>query len=424
VSPQLKLLQPTKPRLGLYLRPGRNDHTVFQQLLVEGRAVSGLVLDARHLQRHHVLRETLIDDGVHAVLDPGFMELTTPGGAVLAGLDALPWGRFAPASAADLRGPTGRELAVAIAEFAKSGEFSALLAPTHLLQSASDSNFAADRVVAGYLREELDRRGLAETCIFYPLALPARALRDGTQRALVVEGLRSTAVDAVWLRLHPFGTSTAGPVALRLYIEAAWDLQRIGLPLVGERTGTVGVALMAFGAVGGIEGGVTLGERFDASQWSKPRDPSATPYSRPPRVYLHGIGAFISRPSAEKLFQNRQMVAALACRDGACCRTGSDGMVRNPRRHFVLRRMAEVDRIGAVAPNARSTVYLQDYLRPAALLSVRATRLLPELEVVQLRLEAWHLTLEGIERSGPCPTPIPALGQRSVANRPKPQSLN
>ena len=68
VSPQLKLLPPSKPRLGLYLRPGRNDHTVFQQLLAENRAVSGLVLDARHMSRHQHLREELGDNGVMAVL--------------------------------------------------------------------------------------------------------------------------------------------------------------------------------------------------------------------------------------------------------------------------------------------------------------------------------------------------------------------
>ena len=89
MSPQLKLLPPSKPRLGLYLRPGRNDHTVFQQLLAEDKAVSGLVLDARHLDRQRELRASLIDNGVHAVLDVDFMEMATPGGSILAGLADL-----------------------------------------------------------------------------------------------------------------------------------------------------------------------------------------------------------------------------------------------------------------------------------------------------------------------------------------------
>lgn len=424
MSPQLKLLPPSKPRLGLYLRPGRNDHTVFQQLLAEDRAVSGLVLDARHLDRQRDLRASLIDNGVHAVLDVDFMEMATPGGSVLAGLDNLPWARFALASADELRGQTGRHLAAAIADAVAGGGFSAVLAPTHLLSSAREDHFGADRAVAGYLRHELDRRGLNDRSVFYPLALPTAILRDRTQLALLIEGLRATDVDAVWLRLHPFGTPTAGPIALRHYIESAWQLQRIGQPLVAERTGTVGVALLAFGAVGGIESGITLGERFDAQALTRPRDPAATPFSPPPRVYLHEIGAFLSRRSAATLFENRQMIAALGCRDASCCRGGTDGMLRNPRRHFVLRRTAEVDRIGAVAPDARATVYLHDMLQPAALLAVRAARVSPELLAVQRRLEAWHLTLGAIVRAGSCPVPLAALGQRSGVTSPKPQAMS
>lgn len=94
MSAQLKLLPPAKPRLGLYLRPGRNDHTVFQQLLAEDRAVSGLVLDARHFGRQADLRDALTRNGVHAVLDTDFMEAATPGGSVLAGVGKLPWASY------------------------------------------------------------------------------------------------------------------------------------------------------------------------------------------------------------------------------------------------------------------------------------------------------------------------------------------
>ena len=424
MSPQLKLLPPAKPRLGLYLRPGRNDHTVFQQLLAEDRAVSGLVLDARHIKRHQELRELLVDNGVHAVLDTDLMEMATPGGSVLAGLDSVPWVEFSTAGPADLRGHTGHRLAAAVADFTGRNSFSAVLAPSHLLRSASDDMFAADRAVTNRLRMELDARGFDQTAIFYPLAVAGRVLRDPVQRAVIVEALKATEIDAVWLRIYPFGTSTAGPVALRHYIETAWDLQRLGVPLVGERTGTVGVALMAFGAVGGIESGITLGERFDARPLLRPRDNSGTPYSPPPRVYLHEIGAFVSRSSAGVLFQNRQMIAATGCRDIQCCRAGTDDMLRNPRRHFVLRRTAEVDRIGSVAPAARASVYLHEMLQPAALLAIRAARLVPELEAVQRRLESWNLTLAALERTGPRPVPVPALGQRNGVIRPKPQSMS
>ena len=268
---QLRLIQPAKPRLGLYLRPGRNDHTTFLQLLAEDRAVSGLVLDARHLKRHQGMRDALIDNGIHSVLDPDFMELSTPGGAVLAGLADLPWSGFGEDRPSELQGARRTALAESIAAVVEEGEFSAALAPTHYLESAADPYFGSDRAVAASLRAALDRRGLTECCVFYPLAMPAGILRSPVQRAIVADGLRSLEVDAIWLRLHPFGTANSGSIALRRYLDGAWDLQRIGKPLVGEHTGTVGLALMAFGAVGGIESGITFGERFDVSALVKPR---------------------------------------------------------------------------------------------------------------------------------------------------------
>ncbi|MEK6190735.1 MAG: hypothetical protein AABM41_00260 [Chloroflexota bacterium] len=420
---QLKLLPPAKPRLGLYLRPGRNDHTVFEQLLAEDRAVSGLVLDSRLYARQADLRDALIRNGVHAVLDTDFMEAATPGGSVLAGIADLPWAALVTSDPADMHGEVARKLANLVADRVTAGSFSAVLAPTHLLESASDAWFAVDRAVASALRAELDRRQLRDVAIFYPLAIPGTVLRDGTQRAIVIEALKSIEIDAVWLRIHPFGTTSAGPIALRGYIEACWDLHRVGVPLVAERSGTIGVALMAFGAVGGIESGITLGERFDARSLTGPRNPDAKPFSHAPRVYIQGIGAFLVRASADSLFQNRQMQAALACRDSACCRRGVIDMIKDPRRHFVLRRVGEVDRIGSAPADHRPGIYLEDFLRPATDLALRASRVLPELVPAHQRLESWRFTLGAIERAGIISVSDPAVGQRVHVPRSKPQSL-
>ncbi len=420
--PQLKLLPPFKPRLGLYLRPGRSDHKVFQQLLAEDRAVSGVVLEARHLSRHQHLREDLTDNGVMAVLDTQVMELCTPGGVTLTGLAGVPWAAVASVEANDLRGRAGRQVASAIAEIVAADGFGAVLAPTHFLDDATSTVFAADRAVTGYLREELDRRHLTETSIFYPLAIPAASLRDPGRRSLVIESLRSIDVDAVWLRLHPFG-STAGPVALRRYIELCWELQRIGLPLVAERSGTIGLALMAFGAVGGIESGITLGERFDAGTLLHPPDSRGKPFSPAPRVYLHDIGTFVSRASARQLFESRPMVASLGCRNASCCRSGIIDMIKDPRRHFVLRRTAEVNAVSSVPSEHRAAVFVTDRLRPAALLAVSAERILPQLKRPQRRMESTLRTLEAMRPGDPHPVSEPALGQRIRVQRPRPQSI-
>lgn len=420
---QLKLLPPAKPRLGLYLRPGRNDHTVFLQLLAEGRAVSGVVLDARHGARHTTLREALIDNGVHAVLDSNFMELTTAGGRTLAGLSGLPWSQHADATAPALRSGTGRTIVVEIAEAVQRGEYSAVLAPTHFLQNLGNE-FDSDREVAGQLRRALDDRGLRDVAIFYPLAIPASLLRDPVQRTRAVAGLQGVDIDAVWLRIHPFGTSASGPVALRRYIEMAWELQGVGVPLVGEHTGTVGMPLMALGAVGGIESGVTIGERFDATSMTRARKAGDKPFSIAPRVYLDAIGSLLSRQLSRQLFENRQMMAALGCKDPRCCAKGAQDMLKNPRRHFVVRRGAEVDRIAAVPAGIRAGTYVQDILRPAALLAVRAARVVPELEIVQRRLESWNLTLTAmLEQDASFPVAIPAMGQRVSIARHVPQAV-
>ena len=53
-------LRVVHPPLGNYLRPGRNDHTVIQQLLSESRLpATGLVIDPALISRQHELTRTL-----------------------------------------------------------------------------------------------------------------------------------------------------------------------------------------------------------------------------------------------------------------------------------------------------------------------------------------------------------------------------
>src|SRR5207302_9305588 len=117
-------------------------------------------------------------------------------------------------------------------------------------------------------------------------------------RHVMVNRLRQLDVDALWLLLHPFGTSSAGPVALKRYIETCLDFQRLGLPLVAQHTGTIGIALLALNAVGGIECGVTLGERFDAGRLLKARDGGGESFGHPAMVYLGAINSYLDRTSA------------------------------------------------------------------------------------------------------------------------------
>jgi hypothetical protein len=64
-------------------------------------------------------------------------------------------------------------------------------------------------------------------------------------------------------------------------------------------SGTVGVALLAFRAVGGIESGITYGERYDVNPLIKPPT-NNDPFSPSPRVYIERLGTFsrATRPAS------------------------------------------------------------------------------------------------------------------------------
>lgn len=142
----------------------------------------------------------------------------------------------------------------------QTGGHSAVLAPTHYLDSPTDPWLPIDAELTRRLRRELDGRGLGGVLIYYPLVVRALLLREATHRAQLIARLAALPIDALWLRVHPFGTTTSGPLALRRYLEVCRALYVLGIPLVAEHSGTVGVALIAFGAVGGIESGITMTE--------------------------------------------------------------------------------------------------------------------------------------------------------------------
>jgi len=105
MSPQLHLLPPVPPPVGLYIRPGWNDHVILQQLIVEGRAPTGLVFDARFGARYQELVEVSVDANLDSVLDSNVQELWSPAGRLLTGLDAIRWSSIAGEGARGLRGP-------------------------------------------------------------------------------------------------------------------------------------------------------------------------------------------------------------------------------------------------------------------------------------------------------------------------------
>jgi hypothetical protein len=392
-----RLVRPVQEPTGLYLRPSRNDHRVLSQLLSEGKAaMSGVIFDPEYIDIHEEIRTEVRQRNLEVVLDTRLMELATPTGCT--GRRAtLPWGNPRPHTLTDLIGATDR-IAEAVAEFVVTKRFTAVLAPTHFIADGTkDPWFDLDRSLASKLRDSLDSRGAGDVAIYYPLALPTRVFFDGAHRVALKTAFDGLRIDGVWLRVHPFG-SHSGHLTLHRYIDACRDLHTLSLPLVAERTGNIGLALLAFGAVGGIESGVSSGERFDFSRLTRKRssDGGFAPHQR---VYFASLGVFLTRERADAFFQNRTLRANFACANTTCCRRGAPDMIADPRRHFVSTRMQEVAMIGGVPPDVRASVYLDKVLRPATDRLGRVMQLPLEaatrdrLETDRRRLDGWRYTL-------------------------------
>jgi hypothetical protein len=398
--------------LGNYLRPGRNDHLVLQQLLSENRlTASGLVVDATLIARHDDLVEEAGHRGIETILDPRAVDLSTEAGYELSGVADLPWAPARPHRPDDLAGAGGLLLAESLAEFAVKESLSGMLAPTHIISGSGDDWLTTDRELVLHLRRALDTRGRASTPIYYPLVMRSQVFCDERERAQLMRHLADLPIDAVWLRIHPFGTTSSGPLALRRYMTACRHLHDLGVPLVGEHTGTVGIPLLAFGAVGGVESGLTLGERFTLDRYLRRNDGHG--FSPAPRVYLDALGAYLSREQAKAFFEKKGMRAAHGCRDSRCCPRGVGDMISEPRRHFVVQRSAEIAKLSKAPRELRAGIYMEEFLRPASDAAVRAAKAEPALESTRKRLDGWRGTLGTVlADSPPVSFSPPAAGRR------------
>lgn len=400
--------------MGSYLRPGYRDSKFLTQLLVQGTPIgTGLVADPVRLDRQADMMIEARRRGMETVLDPKGLELSTVGGFTRSGVADLPWASGQIHTPVALVGMSGRRMAEEIAEMIAKHEFSAVLAPTHVLEGTDPEPWlSVDAELTRHLRRALNARDLRRVPIYYPVTIRAKALCNAAARGRLVEHLRGLAIDAVWLRVHPFGTTSAGPLALGRYMEICRSLHSLGRPLVAEHTGTIGVALLAFGAVGGIESGITFSESFKLDSYLNAPKLDAKSFSPLTRLYLHKLGAFIETKNGQSFFERRGMKSAHGCQE-SCCPRGWIDMQAHPGRHFVVQRAAEVARISRTPSSLRSGHYMENFLRPASDRAVRAARLDDSLKTTRDRLESWRGTLSGeLEHRSEFSTSPPAAGKR------------
>jgi hypothetical protein len=400
---QPRLLRAVNPPLGAYFRVGR-DHKALQALIAQDRAnFSGVVIDPWDAQRHAELRRAC-QGKLEAVLDPRALELSGQGSTTNAKITALPWaGDTLPHTPALLAANHGQQMAELIADDVAAHGYSAVLSPTHLIGSADDPWLNVDVDLARRLRGALDQRGQTGVLIYFPLTLRSAVFGSVPARSRIIATLDTAPIDALWLRVQPFSAANLGPLALRRYIDASRDFQRLGLPVVGEKTGTAGVALLAFGALGGIESGITFGERFEVNHLYKPPPPPGDAFLPSPRIYVHAIGTFMTRADYQMLIAASGMRSLFGCRDTSCCARGPSDTDRDPRRHFLLQRQREINDISQRPEPVRPGRYLDEFLRPATDRVLRAAKVDPRLRGAQQRLEAWRLTLGALNEAGPPP---------------------
>ncbi len=390
-------LRPAPTPLANYYRPGRNDHQEFLRLLSDGVfSASGVVADPCLEDRQSDLVKEMRRNGYETVLDPKSVELATVGGRGRTGMTELAWALDDIHTPALLTGESATQFVAQLADHAVEHEFQSVLAPTHFIASAVDPWLAVDASLTRALRKALNERGASGVPIYYPLVIHTDVFRDPLARNQLREHLRGLPIDSIWLRVHPFGTTNSGPLALRRYIEGARDLHALDIPLVAERTGTIGVALLAFSAVGGIESGVTFGERCDLSPLWRSRSGGFLP---PPRIYLAEIGAFLEQEPARDFFGKRGMRSVFGCQTPGCCRRGADDMLGEPRRHFVIRRQGEIAALSQAPAALREGLYMESFVRPASDRAVLAARAEPRLDGHRRRLDSWRTTLSAIQQT-------------------------
>jgi hypothetical protein len=389
-------------RLASYVRPFSRDYGKIARLLVEGFDIGrGLILDPCHVngERGRELRDEARKVRLELILDPRTVELSTPGSLNEKQVAQLPWaGKELPELARFQSSDFSQEFCKAIADFAVAIGASAILAPSHYLPSLPHPWLDVDVSLSLELRTALDRSGGEHIAIYYPLIAKLSVLAQPTIRehllARLSEIIEARAVDALWLRVHNFGTTNSGSVNLRRYIHFAREAHRLRVPIVAERTGTVGLALLALGAVGGIESGVTFGESYNVTQLKRRRGTGAV-FVPLPRVYLPQIGAFLSKDKAETFLTRPGYRNRYGCQEN-CCRRGVQDMLSDPRRHFLVCRTRDVDRLSITPAAERLDHYMESWLRPASDRATHAMKAEPSLLNHRERLDQWRMTLSAV----------------------------
>ncbi len=347
-------LFPGRDPIAQFVRIGRDHHKMDGLLTAERFPVDRAVFKAGLVsQQVDFLAE--LQKRAETILDPGIAELASIGRSE--GLPSrAPWaaeGR--PIEPSDL---VNRETLAQIARFAIKHHFDAVLSPTRYHERISKEDLSVDLMACKLLREALDREGGAAVAIDYRLSVAHRALKDNDQLALVLRHLPHAPTENLWLHISPFGSDASAGIVRRL-IETIARFEQLNMPIVVDGVaGLPALALLAFGAAGGIAHGVADQERFEGNAYHKaPRKSSGG--SAPARALVPGLDRQLTRQQYDAIANAPGGRALIACSDRQCCRNGTADTWDNPKAHYLRQRRLPIEAMGEI-PNLRRVSHFID----------------------------------------------------------------
>ena len=251
-----------------------------------------------------------------------------------------------------------------MAQFILDKRYTAVLAPTHYIESANSPWLDIDVRSTALLRHYLNTAGAGNVPIFYSLAVSYAVFRTAEERGAIIERLAQLPIDCLWIKVSQSGAPTHA--AVRNLVHGAAQFHSLGVPLVGDMMGGLrGLSALAFGSVGGICHGVTQKEGFSAGSLTRPARSGSKGFTRPTGIYVAPLGIHLTREEATAFFGAHGSKSRFGCRVKECCPKGWTDMVDNPVRHSVFQRSLEVQRLSNVPEQHRAQQFLEETLRPA-----------------------------------------------------------
>lgn len=350
--------------LGWYLRPSFVDHRAIADAVASGLvSVYGVVFDPAYQARHSELRDLMAERSFDAILDPRTQELGSAGGFNRR-LSELPWASDRPHQPDDFGDVSARRVADRMAQFVREKRYSAVLAPTHYIQSASSPWLDVDARLTVLLRQYLDRADAKDVPIFYSLAVSYEVFRSADERRAIIERLADLPIECLWMKVSQSGALTHA--AVRNLVKGAAEFHSLQVPLVGDMMGGLrGLSALAFGAVGGICHGVTQKEAFNGGSLMRPAKGGKKGFTWPTRTYVAPLDIHLKKDEATAFFAAHGSKSRFGCRMKECCPKSWKDMLDNPVRHSLVQRSLEVQRLSNVPEQHRAQRFLEETVRPA-----------------------------------------------------------